>query len=454
MNCKRSSCEGAALRGKVIFLPRYDTTKSTKNYFLSLSIVVCHILTMVDADPTSDDANETHGEKLQDNIGASRHSTIAIGGDDSDGNISASFSEQVAVAEANSARMMLLMRPALPSPPFPTPILLDARRITGTVFTAHNDAAVSTSQQQVDQQPSPPDLERRSSVAGNILIVQDNADKKKDKPSAYLMQRTTKNTYQGSIRVGFALRHPEKNETGVWELEPKIPTDDNNESYHMVAIKIVQKPQGNKGKIMNELSALQWITANYSDTKGDLKKLELCHRNISMDHVLLGPTCTMAHMSNALRIPTAADSGVEYLIESQVPCGSDPQYVAPELLKPEPFDGTAVDLWSTAIILFIMLLGNDALFATPLPDDPKFEEICMNGNLKGALNRWVEDKAFLSSVSDDALDLLQGMLRMSPRDRLTLKAVKEHKWVTNGDVTVPEKLLETARSAGWDPSRT
>ncbi len=99
----------------------------------------------------------------------------------------------------------------------------------------------------------------------------------------------------------------------------------------------------------------------------DLKKLELCHRNISMDHVLLGPTCTMAHMSNALRIPTAADSGVEYLIESQVPCGSDPQYVAPELLKPEPFDGTAVDLWSTAIILFIMLLGNDALFATPLP---------------------------------------------------------------------------------------
>ena len=200
MNCKRSSCEVAALRGKVIFLPRYDTTKSTKNYFLSLSIVVCHILTMVDADPTSDIANEIHGEKLQDIIGASRHSTIAIGGDDSDGNISASFSEQVAVAEANSARMMLLMRPALPSPPFPTPILLDARRITGTVFTAHNDAAVSTSQQQVDQQLSPPDLERRSSVAGNILIVQDNADKKKDKPSAYLMQRTTKNTYQGSIR--------------------------------------------------------------------------------------------------------------------------------------------------------------------------------------------------------------------------------------------------------------
>ncbi len=66
MNCKRSSCEVAALRGKVIFLPRYDTTKSTKNYFLSLSIVVCHILTMVDADPTSDIANEIHGEKLQD----------------------------------------------------------------------------------------------------------------------------------------------------------------------------------------------------------------------------------------------------------------------------------------------------------------------------------------------------------------------------------------------------
>ena len=144
-----------------------------------------------------------------------------------------------------------------------------------------------------------------------------------------------------------------------------------------------------------------------------LKQLELCHRNLSLENILLqGTTCTIGHFENALRIPTEADNS--YLIEPQLPAGTNPQCLAPELFQNQPFDGYAVDLWSTAVMLFLLLLGNDALFDAPVCEDKKFKEICIRGNLKGALERW-QDKT-VAVVSDDALDLLQSMLRAEPRD--------------------------------------
>jgi serine/threonine protein kinase len=128
-----------------------------------------------------------------------------------------------------------------------------------------------------------------------------------------------------------------------------------------------------------------------------------------------------------------------YLIEPQDPCGTDPQHLAPELLNKEPFDGYAVDLWSAGVMLFSMLLGTDTLFAAPLPEDLKFKEICIRGNLKGALGRWQDKKA--PPVSDDALDLLQGMLQAAPNDRLSADAVRAHPWVTAKDVAPLEKIM-------------
>jgi hypothetical protein len=158
-------------------------------------------------------------------------------------------------------------RPVQAPPPFPPPILLTARRTMGTV---------NTEVQAVNSATPPPLLERKSSLAGNILLIQDNHGSKA-KTSAYLLQRKIKDSiHGGSVRVGFVLRDPSRSETGVWELEPSGSSD---EPHQMVAVKIDDKTKLSRGQEenspqtqdpMNELSVLQWITANDPDGKGHL----------------------------------------------------------------------------------------------------------------------------------------------------------------------------------------
>jgi serine/threonine protein kinase len=135
----------------------------------------------------------------------------------------------------------------------------------GTVNTEVQDSATV-----------PPLLERESSLAGNILLVEENHGSKA-KTSAYLLQRKIKDSiHGGSVRVGFVLRDPSRSETGVWELEPGGSSD---EPHQMVAVKIDDKFKLSRGQEenspqtqdpMNELSVLQWITANDPDGKGHL----------------------------------------------------------------------------------------------------------------------------------------------------------------------------------------
>lgn len=146
--------------------------------------------------------------------------------------------------------------------------------------------------------------------------------------------------------------------------------------------------------------------------------------------MLRGASCTFAHLVHALRIP-CSDDGMVLLIEPQVPCGANPQSIAPELLNNEAFDGGVVDLWSTGVMLFAMLLGYETLFDAPIPEDKRFKEICIRGNLKAYAPE---------TLSDSAIDLLQGMLQAAPRDRLSLEAVKAHPWVTVEEVTLPGKM--------------
>jgi serine/threonine protein kinase len=118
--------------------------------------------------------------------------------------------------------------------------------------------------------------------------------------------------------------------------------------------------------------------------------------------------------------------------------------VAPELLRNEPFDGYAVDLWAAGVMLFTMLFGAGALFAAPVAEDRKFRMIC-EGNLRELVRErqasWdapmttsseppSPEGASSSGVSNSAVDLLQHMLRPDPSARLTLSEVVRHEWVT------------------------
>jgi serine/threonine protein kinase len=119
--------------------------------------------------------------------------------------------------------------------------------------------------------------------------------------------------------------------------------------------------------------------------------------------------------------------------------------VAPELLLNQPFDGYAIDLFAAGVMLFVMLLGSEALFVAPLPEDRRFQDICVDGNLKELLQLMESKHSKSFSVSNDALDLLQKMLRAEPKDRLSLSQIQQHAWVIQGGedgATAPKSRVE------------
>jgi serine/threonine protein kinase len=133
----------------------------------------------------------------------------------------------------------------------------------------------------------------------------------------------------------------------------------------------------------------------------------------------------ITQLENALRVPLADDGSNYYMLEHQTLVMRNPQYMAPELWKDEkqPFDGYAVDLWSAGVILLAMLFGFENLFVAPVPEDRTFQQICVHEHLKDHVRKRK------LTISDDALDLLQRMLRINPNDRLTLTEVEEHSWL-------------------------
>lgn len=63
--------------------------------------------------------------------------------------------------------------------------------------------------------------------------------------------------------------------------------------------------------------------------------------------------------------------------------------------------------------------------------DQRFELI-VSGRLMEQLRNW---DIFLT---DEAGDLIQNMLQLDPRERLTLAEVMSHPWVTNAHVQAPD----------------
>ena len=170
-----------------------------------------------------------------------------------------------------------------------------------------------------------------------------------------------------------------------------------------------------------------------------------------------GGDCYLSGKANCMRIPynssSKEDQGggssitdvkfgtVRRLITPQGQCGQ-PQYMEPVMLaNTEGFDAHATDLWSAGIILFHMLFGVPP-FALANNDDPRFLAISTKGQLAECAKTWfkedLEKKEQASSPnggstapSDDAIDLLQSMLMADPNDRLRLRQILSHPWVTS-----------------------
>ena len=135
----------------------------------------------------------------------------------------------------------------------------------------------------------------------------------------------------------------------------------------------------------------------------------------------------ISDLGSCLRIDPSAK------LKSSYAFGGNPKYLAPEVVKGEDFDGLMADIWSIGVMLCGMLFGTDAPFVWASSEDRRFVEICIKGNLKELSNKWdvsnPNKKAKATPVSDEALDLIQNILRANPTDRLSLQQILEHPWV-------------------------
>lgn len=144
----------------------------------------------------------------------------------------------------------------------------------------------------------------------------------------------------------------------------------------------------------------------------------ICHRDLKPENLLLDSDGNIKVSDFGLATLYIGDATAEGSSERSellhTTCGT-PNYVAPEVLSNQGYDGRMADVWSMGVILYVLLAGF-------LP----FEEktiAALFSKIKLA------DYSYPSWFSSDAKDLLDGILVANPTKRLTLKQVKNHVWL-------------------------
>mmetsp|Transcript_25911 Transcript_25911/g.53336 ORF Transcript_25911/g.53336 Transcript_25911/m.53336 type:complete len:572 (-) Transcript_25911:399-2114(-) len=168
-----------------------------------------------------------------------------------------------------------------------------------------------------------------------------------------------------------------------------------------------------------------------------LQKKGICHRDLCMENILVDEcnNIKIIDFGLCLRVPyvdpnnrnliTDVSANTARRLMKAQGQGGTWEYMAPEVLKRDTFDGFAIDLWAVGIVLFELLIGKKP-FSMPDAVDANFQYIAIKGDLAGLLRmKGVE-------LEKEAVDLLQKMLFLDPKKRLTLAEVVDHPWVKRG----------------------
>jgi serine/threonine protein kinase len=115
-------------------------------------------------------------------------------------------------------------------------------------------------------------------------------------------------------------------------------------------------------------------------------------------------------------------------------CGT-PGYVAPEILKRDKSKGygAAVDMWSTGVIMYILLCGYPPFYDEV--QEKLFRQI-VKGKYEFPSPEWDE-------VSKEAIDLIKSLLQTDPNLRLSPAQALRHPWMNADTGKIDSHVIET-----------
>ena len=156
---------------------------------------------------------------------------------------------------------------------------------------------------------------------------------------------------------------------------------------------------------------------------------KIVHRDLKPENLLYASPADDANLK-------VADFGLARMLTAgdmmKTACGT-PGYVAPEILKNKGYDSGAVDMWSTGVILYILLCGFPPFYEEELP--ALFDQILHA--------RYDFPSPWWDNISADGKDLVKKLLELDVKKRLTAAQVLAHPWMG----AAPTVALDGAQKA-------
>jgi serine/threonine protein kinase len=114
--------------------------------------------------------------------------------------------------------------------------------------------------------------------------------------------------------------------------------------------------------------------------------------------------------------------------------------MAPEILQGKPYSGSAIDLFSAGIILFIMLTKTPPFYRA-YPSDPLYKLIAENRDDLFWLTHSKNKPNASNFFSKDFKQLITGLLQYDPALRFSLADVLCSPWYCDNNVPSREEIL-------------
>lgn len=151
-----------------------------------------------------------------------------------------------------------------------------------------------------------------------------------------------------------------------------------------------------------------------------IHKLKIVHRDLKPENLLLNYAKDVKVVDFGLSNTYKQDERLK------TACGS-PCYAAPEMIANRKYDGLQVDIWSAGVVLFALLCGS-------LP----FEDPDTSSLYKKILAGSYTIPSFLS---EEAKEMIRGMLNTDPKVRFGIEEIKRHPWFGTSPVKAKEGIV-------------